>query len=223
MLRKYFTNYSVCVVFCILQPNSVFYRVVKFCSVFWRQNLYVNERCSVFPLGRVGISDCTCSMAVCPCGKESRGIGIYRGHILIPDRHNQTCPPHVLWFPLYLSGLLDVYVFAFLNRCHLFICNILCLQFSFMWTFFVETIDFCFRQCVVEVTWSCTYMCNNFSEKKNLWYLTCVYALFINSLAPGEFDCSLKLVNFKLISMINIVSIFCKIAIKWMPQHLTGH
>ena len=33
----------------------------------------------------------------------------------------------------------------------------------------------------------------------------------VNSLAPGKFDYSLKLVNFKLISMINILSIFCEI------------
>ena len=45
----------------------------------------------------------------------------------------------------------------------------------------------------------------------------------LNSLAPGEFDYSLKLVNLKLISMINILSIFCEIAIRWMPQHLTDH
>ena len=147
------------------------------------------------------------------------------GHRDIPWAYpdSRSAQPNLPTPCVVISGLLDVYVFAFLNRCHLFICNILCLQFSFMWTFFVETIDFCFRQCVVEVTWSCTYTCNNFSEKKNLWYPTCVHALCINSLAPGEFDCSLKLVNFKLISMINIVSIFCKIAIKWMPQHLTGH
>ena len=44
-----------------------------------------------------------------------------------------------------------------------------------------------------------------------------------NSLVPGGFDYSLKLVNFELISMINILSIFCKIAIRWMPQHLTDH
>ena len=43
----------------------------------------------------------------------------------------------------------------------------------------------------------------------------------INSLATGGFDYSLKLVNFKLISTVNILSIFCKIAIWWMPQHLT--
>ena len=45
---------------------------------------------------------------------------------------------------------------------------------------------------------------------------------WVNSLAPGGFDYSLKLVNFKLISMINI-SIFCEIAIRWMPQNLTDH
>ena len=43
------------------------------------------------------------------------------------------------------------------------------------------------------------------------------------SLAPGRFDFSLKLVNFKLISTINILSIFCEIAIRWMLQHLTDH
>ena len=46
---------------------------------------------------------------------------------------------------------------------------------------------------------------------------------FINPLAPGGFDHSLKLGNFKLISAINILSIFCEIAISWIPQHLTDH
>ena len=45
----------------------------------------------------------------------------------------------------------------------------------------------------------------------------------INSLAPGRFDYSLKLVNVKLISTIDILSILCEIAIRWMPQHLTEH
>ena len=45
----------------------------------------------------------------------------------------------------------------------------------------------------------------------------------INSLAHGGFDYSLKLVNFKLISTINILSIFCEIATRWMPQHFTDH
>ena len=44
-----------------------------------------------------------------------------------------------------------------------------------------------------------------------------------NSLAPGGLDYSLKLVNFTLFSTINILSIFCEIAIRWMPQHLTHH
>ena len=44
----------------------------------------------------------------------------------------------------------------------------------------------------------------------------------LNSLAGG-FDYSLKLVNSKLISTINILSIFCEIAIRGMPQHLTDH
>ena len=46
---------------------------------------------------------------------------------------------------------------------------------------------------------------------------------YLNSLAPGGFVYCLNLVNFKLISMINISSIFCKIAIRWMSQHLTDH
>ena len=45
----------------------------------------------------------------------------------------------------------------------------------------------------------------------------------VNSMAPGGFDYSLKLVNFKLISTINIWNIFCKTAIRWMPQYLTDH
>ena len=46
----------------------------------------------------------------------------------------------------------------------------------------------------------------------------------VNSSAPGGFDYSLKWGNFKLISMINILSIFCEIAIiEWMPQHLIDH
>ena len=39
-------------------------------------------------------------------------------------------------------------------------------------------------------------------------------------IGPWGFDYSLKLVNFKLISMINN---FCEVAIRWMPQHLTDH
>ena len=47
--------------------------------------------------------------------------------------------------------------------------------------------------------------------------------LGLNSLAPGGFDYSLKSVNFKLISMINIWSTFCEIAIRWIPQYLSDH
>ena len=47
--------------------------------------------------------------------------------------------------------------------------------------------------------------------------------IIFNSLAPAGFDYSLKLVNFKLISMMNISSILYEIAIRWMPQHLTDH
>ena len=43
-----------------------------------------------------------------------------------------------------------------------------------------------------------------------------------NSLAPGGYDYTIKLVNFKVISMINILSIFCEIALRWMPQNLTN-
>ena len=45
--------------------------------------------------------------------------------------------------------------------------------------------------------------------------------IMLNSLAPGGFDYNLKLVIFKLIPTINILSIFCEIAIRWMSQHLT--
>ena len=45
----------------------------------------------------------------------------------------------------------------------------------------------------------------------------------LNSLAPGWFDHSLKLINFKLISTINVLSIFCEPAIRWRPQHLINH
>ena len=45
----------------------------------------------------------------------------------------------------------------------------------------------------------------------------------INSLAPGGFDYSLKLINFELISMMNISSIVYEIAIRWTPQHLPDH
>ena len=51
---------------------------------------------------------------------------------------------------------------------------------------------------------------------------TSVHLNTANSLAPRGFDYNLKLVNFKLIAMINFLSIFCEIAI-WMPQHLTNH
>ena len=47
--------------------------------------------------------------------------------------------------------------------------------------------------------------------------------IYFNSLTPCGFDYILKFVNFKLISTINIFSIFCEIAIRWMPQHLTDH
>ena len=45
----------------------------------------------------------------------------------------------------------------------------------------------------------------------------------LNSFSPGGFDYSLKLVNFKVISTINILSVSCEIAIRWIPQHPTDH
>ena len=63
-----------------------------------------------------------------------------------------------------------------------------------------------------------------------LWVLLLYCQFWVDScdhaLAPGKFgkfDYSLKLAYFKLISMINILSIFCEIAISWMPQELTDH
>ena len=50
-----------------------------------------------------------------------------------------------------------------------------------------------------------------------------VNGFVLNSLAPGGFDYSLKSINFKLIPTIDILSIFCEIAIRWMPQHPTDH
>ena len=46
---------------------------------------------------------------------------------------------------------------------------------------------------------------------------------FFKFIGPWGFDYSVKVVNFKLISMINVLSIFCEIAIRWMPQHRTDH
>ena len=46
---------------------------------------------------------------------------------------------------------------------------------------------------------------------------------WFNSLASVRFEHSLKLINFKLISTINILSILCEIAIRWGPKYLTGH
>ena len=43
----------------------------------------------------------------------------------------------------------------------------------------------------------------------------------VNSLAPGRCYWNPKLVSFKLISRINILSISCKIAIRWRSQELT--
>ena len=42
----------------------------------------------------------------------------------------------------------------------------------------------------------------------------------INQSAPAKCSCEIKLVILKLISMIDILSISCKIAFRWMPQYL---
>ena len=47
--------------------------------------------------------------------------------------------------------------------------------------------------------------------------------LDFKSSTPGGFDYNIKFVNFKLISIIKIWSIFCEIVIRWMTQHLTNH
>ena len=47
---------------------------------------------------------------------------------------------------------------------------------------------------------------------------------WVNSLAPGVFDYSLKLVNCKFISFNDkYLQVFSDIAIRWMPKHLTHH
>ena len=66
--------------------------------------------------------------------------------------------------------------------------------------------------------------CPGGDELTLIWHHYTVSVLYIfNSLAAKKFDYSLKWVNFKLISTLNILSIFCEIAIRWMPQHLTDH
>ena len=65
---------------------------------------------------------------------------------------------------------------------------------------------------------SCCY------DKQFVSEIPCIIRVIrLNSLAPGGFDYSLKLTNFKLISTLNILSIFCEIAVRWMPQHPTDH
>ena len=78
-------------------------------------------------------------------------------------------------------------------------------------------------------TGSCTLMwdgCNKYASRA--WITACILHCLVgcnllNSLAPEAFDYSLRFVNFKLISMMNILSIFCEIAIGWMSQNLTDH
>ena len=43
----------------------------------------------------------------------------------------------------------------------------------------------------------------------------------VNSLATGRYSCNFEWVIFKLISSIDIFSIICEIALRWMPQDLT--
>ena len=43
----------------------------------------------------------------------------------------------------------------------------------------------------------------------------------VNALAPGRCGCNLKLINFKIISRIEISGISCEITRRWMPQDLT--
>ena len=44
---------------------------------------------------------------------------------------------------------------------------------------------------------------------------------FLNLLVPGRCRCNLKLVIFKLMSRVDILSISCEIALRWMPQDIT--
>ena len=43
----------------------------------------------------------------------------------------------------------------------------------------------------------------------------------LNSLVPGRCGCNLKLVIFKLTSRLDILSISCEIALRWMPKDFT--
>ena len=44
----------------------------------------------------------------------------------------------------------------------------------------------------------------------------------VNSLAPGRYSCDLKLIIFKLISRVDILSFSFEFAPMWIPQDLTG-
>ena len=44
--------------------------------------------------------------------------------------------------------------------------------------------------------------------------------LYINSVAPGRCGCNVELAIFKIVSEVNILSIFCENALRWMPQDL---
>ena len=76
-------------------------------------------------------------------------------------------------------------------------------------------------QCFVLQVLTACYWANGFLT--GLLLLIEINPHWINSLAPGGFVYSIRLVNFKLISMINISSISCEIVIRWMLQHLTDH
>ena len=56
----------------------------------------------------------------------------------------------------------------------------------------------------------------------SIWWKAGIIALcWVNSLVPGIWGCNLKLVIFKLMSRVDILSISCKIAFRWMPQDYT--
>ena len=64
----------------------------------------------------------------------------------------------------------------------------------------------------------------NYVSKRGYWSMfdpcNC-HRTCLNSLAPRRCGCYLKSVIFKLVSMINILSISYEIVLRWMPQDLT--
>ena len=75
------------------------------------------------------------------------------------------------------------------------------------------------RPALIQGTWYHTsqHICQ-VRFRKSVMITQCV-----NSLAPGRWDCDLKLIIFKLISMIVILSLSCEIALRWMPHNLTDN